>query len=83
MNTTSCLIGNSSSGIREGEFIGTPVVNIGSRQNLRHRGDNVIDVEYKKDNILKAIEDQIQKINMIQKYFTEMEMLEKNFETTI
>ena len=61
MNTTSCLIGNSSSGIREGEFIGTPVVNIGSRQNLRHRGDNVIDVEYKKDNILKAIEDQIQK----------------------
>ena len=26
---TACLVGNSSSGIREGAFIGTPVVNIG------------------------------------------------------
>ena len=25
MNITSCLIGNSSSGLREGSFIGTPV----------------------------------------------------------
>jgi UDP-N-acetylglucosamine 2-epimerase len=29
MGRTTCLIGNSSSGIREGAFIGTPVVNIG------------------------------------------------------
>ena len=33
MNKTACLIGNSSSGIREGAYIGTPVVNIGTRQN--------------------------------------------------
>ena len=32
-----CLIGNSSSGIRECEFLGTPVVNIGTRQNGRLR----------------------------------------------
>ncbi len=44
MNKTACLVGNSSSGIREGAFIGTPVVNIGSRQDMRERGSNVIDV---------------------------------------
>ena len=61
MNITSCLVGNSSSGIREGEFIGTPVVNIGSRQNLRLRGENVIDTDYNSDLILKAIQKQISK----------------------
>lgn len=43
MRRTSCLVGNSSSGIREGAFVGTPVVNIGSRQDGRERGRNVID----------------------------------------
>ena len=42
LNITSCLIGNSSSGIREGCFIGTPCVNIGTRQNNREFGKNVI-----------------------------------------
>ena len=41
MNITSCLIGNSSSGIREGAFIGTPVVYIGTRQSKRMRSYNV------------------------------------------
>ncbi len=59
MKLTSCLIGNSSSGIREGSYIGTPVVNIGTRQNMRIRGENVIDVGYKKDQIQKAIEKQL------------------------
>ncbi len=59
MKKTLCLVGNSSSGIREGAFIGTPVVNIGSRQNARDRGKNVIDVEYNKDQILNAIKLQI------------------------
>ena len=35
MNTCACLVGNSSSGVREGATIGTPVVNIGTRQNKR------------------------------------------------
>ncbi len=38
-----CLIGNSSVGIRECAFLGVPVVNIGSRQNARERGHNVVD----------------------------------------
>lgn len=39
-----CLVGNSSSGIREASFLGVPVVNIGSRQDDRERAENVIDV---------------------------------------
>jgi hypothetical protein len=35
--------------------LGVPVVNIGSRQNRRDRGNNVIDVNYSKDEISKAI----------------------------
>jgi GDP/UDP-N,N'-diacetylbacillosamine 2-epimerase (hydrolysing) len=38
------LFGNSSSGIIEAASFGTPVVNIGSRQNLRERNPNVTDV---------------------------------------
>ena len=38
MDKTACLVGNSSSGVREGVFQGTPVVNVGSRQNRRERG---------------------------------------------
>lgn len=51
------LIGNSSVGIRECAFLGIPVVNVGSRQNSRDRGDNVIDVNYDSNEILKAIQD--------------------------
>lgn len=51
-----CLIGNSSVGIRECAFLGVPVVNIGSRQNRRERGNNVIDVEYSSDAIVLAIQ---------------------------
>ncbi len=59
MKRTACLVGNSSSGIREGAFIGTPVVNIGSRQDMRERGSNVIDVGHSRDDIEKAIRRQL------------------------
>jgi UDP-hydrolysing UDP-N-acetyl-D-glucosamine 2-epimerase len=59
MAKTACLVGNSSSGIREGAFIGTPVVNIGSRQDMRQRGSNVIDVTHNKDEIEDALRTQI------------------------
>lgn len=50
-----CLIGNSSVGVRESSFLGVPVVNIGSRQQGRERGQNVIDVGYDKREISGAI----------------------------
>jgi UDP-hydrolysing UDP-N-acetyl-D-glucosamine 2-epimerase len=59
MSKTACLVGNSSSGIREGAFIGTPVVNIGSRQHMRERGNNVIDVGHGVDEICDAINRQL------------------------
>lgn len=55
MRRTACLMGNSSSGIREGAFIGTPVVNIGSRQDMRERGTNVIDATHERQAIREAI----------------------------
>ena len=55
LHNSNCLIGNSSVGIRECSFLGVPVVNIGSRQEGRDRGDNVIDVAPKKEDILGAI----------------------------
>ena len=50
-----CLIGNSSSGIRESSFLGIPVVNIGDRQYLRERGDNVIDTIIDSKKILQSV----------------------------
>ncbi len=55
LHNSKCLIGNSSVGIRECSFLGVPVVNIGSRQEGRDRGDNVVDVAPQKDEILGAI----------------------------
>jgi UDP-N-acetylglucosamine 2-epimerase len=43
------------SGIREGAYIGVPVVNIGTRQSGRLRGRNVIDTEYNENKIYNAI----------------------------
>ena len=61
MRHTACLIGNSSSGIREGPFMGTPVVNVGTRQDRRQRGGNVIDVEsYRADELQAAIAKQVE-----------------------
>lgn len=59
LKNSLCLIGNSSVGIRESSFLKVPVVNIGTRQNMRQRGDNVLDVNYDKLEIINAIENRI------------------------
>jgi UDP-hydrolysing UDP-N-acetyl-D-glucosamine 2-epimerase len=55
MQRTSCLVGNSSSGIREAGYIGTPVVNVGTRQSGREHGDNVAHVGHDRAAIADAI----------------------------
>ena len=40
------LVGNSSVGIRECSYLGVPAVNIGTRQQWRERGPNVLDVAW-------------------------------------
>ena len=36
--------------------MGVPVINIGSRQNQRERGANVIDIDYDRQEILSALQ---------------------------
>ncbi len=55
LNNTVCIVGNSSSGLREGAYFGTPCVNIGSRQDGRERGNNVMDVDHNANQIGAAI----------------------------
>jgi UDP-hydrolysing UDP-N-acetyl-D-glucosamine 2-epimerase len=59
MAKTACLVGNSSSAIREGSFIGTPAVNIGTRQEGRERGSNIVDVDHDGGRIAEAIRAQV------------------------
>jgi UDP-hydrolysing UDP-N-acetyl-D-glucosamine 2-epimerase len=60
MTKTACIVGNSSSAIREGAFIGTPAVNIGSRQDMRQRGKNIVDIEHHRAIIADAVRHQIE-----------------------
>ncbi|WP_435415259.1 UDP-N-acetylglucosamine 2-epimerase [Polaribacter aestuariivivens] len=64
LKNSKCLIGNSSAGIRECSYLGVPVVNIGSRQNRRQRGNNVLNANYNKNEIIKAIENRITSKNI-------------------
>ena len=56
---SKCLVGNTSSGIRESAYLGVPVVNIGTRQQGRQRGLNVMDVNYDSKAIIAAVLDQV------------------------
>ena len=53
------LVGNSSVGIRECSYLGVPVVNIGTRQQGRERGRNVIDVDHDQNEIIWAMREQL------------------------
>jgi UDP-N-acetylglucosamine 2-epimerase len=59
MRSAACLVGNSSAPIREGAFVGTPAVNIGSRQEGRERAPNVVDVGHDRAEIAEAIRRQL------------------------
>jgi UDP-hydrolysing UDP-N-acetyl-D-glucosamine 2-epimerase len=59
MMRAACLVGNSSAPIREGAFLGTPAVNIGTRQQGRERGPNVVDVPHQRTAIVTAIREQL------------------------
>lgn len=52
---STAIVGNSSVAIRECSYLGVPAVNIGSRQQGRERGANVIDVDHGRGAIADAI----------------------------
>ena len=59
INNCACIVGNSSSALREGAFLGVPAVNLGTRQQNREHGENVIHVNYNSDEIEDTIRRQI------------------------
>ena len=59
LKAAACLIGNSSAGIKECSYLGTPVVNIGARQQGRLHAANVEHVPDESDAILAAVRQQI------------------------
>jgi len=56
---SKCLVGNSSSAIREGAYLGVPAVNIGTRQSGREHSKNVKFCSYQQHEILAAISTQL------------------------
>jgi GDP/UDP-N,N'-diacetylbacillosamine 2-epimerase (hydrolysing) len=56
MRMAAVVVGNSSSGIMEAPSFGKPTVNIGRRQNGRPQACNVINVGYRREEILEALE---------------------------
>jgi UDP-hydrolysing UDP-N-acetyl-D-glucosamine 2-epimerase len=61
LKRTACLVGNSSAGIKECSYLGTPVVDIGVRQEGRLRAENVVHAGYEVEEIRAAIERQLQR----------------------
>ena len=55
IKNAKCLVGNSSSAIRDGAFIGVPAVNVGKRQNSRLASKNVIQSSNEMQDIYKKI----------------------------
>lgn len=61
LKNCSCIIGNSSTGLRESSFLGIPSVNLGERQMNRERASNVMDVDFDNKKIIKAVNIQVKK----------------------
>ncbi len=56
----ACMVGNSSAALREGAFMGVPAVTIGSRQQNRETGSNVMRAEYDAGEIAAAVAAQVE-----------------------
>lgn len=54
-----CAVGNSSSFLREGSFLGMPAVIVGDRQEGREHGANVVFADYKTEDIQTKVEYQM------------------------
>jgi len=59
LKAAACLVGNSSAGIKECSYLGTPVVNIGLRQSGRLSAANVVHVGYDARAIRDAVQQQM------------------------
>lgn len=55
LKNSQFIIGNSSAGIREAPYYGIPIINIGTRQQNRAVHADIVNVDYEKENISKAL----------------------------
>src|SRR3546814_12939290 len=55
----ACLVGNSSSALREGAWLGVPAVNVGTRQQGREHAANDRTAAYDRAAIERAIREQV------------------------
>ncbi|MFY9074619.1 UDP-N-acetylglucosamine 2-epimerase [Malaciobacter mytili] len=53
------MIGNSSAGIREAPYYNVPTINIGNRQNNRVKSNTIKNIDFKKNEILKSIDESL------------------------
>ncbi|MEP4378263.1 MAG: UDP-N-acetylglucosamine 2-epimerase [Alphaproteobacteria bacterium] len=60
INNTAVLVGNSSSALREGAYLGVPAVNVGTRQGGREHAANVRHAGYDPDAIELAAREQME-----------------------
>jgi UDP-hydrolysing UDP-N-acetyl-D-glucosamine 2-epimerase len=60
LNNALCCVGNSSSFLREGTFLGVPAVMVGDRQQGREHGDNVVFTGYCREEITAKVHSQIE-----------------------
>ena len=59
LKRTACVVGNSSAGIKECSFLGTPVVDIGGRQQGRLSAENVAHAGYNVEDVRAAVKTQL------------------------
>lgn len=59
INAAAVVVGNSSSFIREGSYLGAPAVLVGTRQQQRQRGENIIEVGYDTGEVVAALAKQL------------------------
>ncbi|MEL1252660.1 UDP-N-acetylglucosamine 2-epimerase [Flavobacterium sp. DGU38] len=55
LKNSQFIIGNSSAGIREAPYYGIPIINIGTRQQNRAIHADIINTDYSKEKISKAL----------------------------
>lgn len=60
INNSVCIVGNSSSALREGSFLGLPAVNVGNRQRDREHAENIQHAPYISSEIEAVIRRQLE-----------------------
>lgn len=56
LKNSKCIIGNSSSGVREAPFYGVPSIDLGSRQKNRTQNKSIFNLNFNVQKILKTLD---------------------------